>query len=149
MAANKQKSKRRSGASSAAPPGPLIFITDETLGRRTIPEALRAAGAEVKVYRDLFSPGLVDREWLRIAGERGWVVLTKDSGIKNRRNEMERLLSCDARTFILAGNDFSGSEIGASFVKALPGIKKICAEVAPPFIAQVQRSGRVVVMASN
>ena len=87
--------------------------------------------------------------WLRIAGEKGWVVLTKDSGIKNRRNEMERLLSCDARTFILAGNDLSGSEIGASFVKALPGIKKICAEVAPPFIAQVQRSGRAVIVRSD
>jgi hypothetical protein len=91
----------------------------------------------------------VDREWLRIVGEKGWVVLTKDSGIRNRRNEMERLLTCDARTFILAGSDLSGSEIGASFVKALPGMKKICAEVAPPFIAQVQRSGRVVVMAKD
>jgi hypothetical protein len=85
----------------------------------------------------------VDREWLRIAGEKGWIILTKDSRIKNRLNEMQRLLSCDARAFVLVTNELSGSEIGKTFVKALPAMKRLCGRKPAPFIAVLQRSGRV------
>ena len=48
MVANERKSKRRSAASSTSPPEPVVFFTDANLGRRVVPEALRAAGEEVR-----------------------------------------------------------------------------------------------------
>ena len=148
MAANARKSKKQFVASSRLPREPLIFFTDETLGRQVVPGALRAAGVEVKVYAELFSPGVRDREWLRIAGPKGWVILTKDSGISYRRNEMQFLLAAGARTFVLVSSNLPGAEIGAIFVKALPRIKNLCARQPAPFIAHVHKDGKVVLMVS-
>jgi hypothetical protein len=40
-------SKKRSGLNLPSPPEPLVFFVDRSLGRRVIPNALRAAGAQV------------------------------------------------------------------------------------------------------
>jgi hypothetical protein len=146
MAVNAPRLKRRSGASFPSPPESLIFSPDENLGRHVVPEALCAAGEEVKVYAELFSPGLNDREWLRVAGEKGWIVLMKDPGIKYRRNEMQLLLSSGVRAFVLISSNLTGAEIAQIFVKALPRIKKLCARQSAPFIAHVHKDGTVVLV---
>ena len=143
MAVNARKSKKQSVASSRLPPEPLIFFTDENLGRQIVPGALRAVGAEVKVYAELFSPGLHDREWLRIAGPKRWIILATDSRVAYRRNEMQILLAAGARTFVLVSGNLPGAEIGAIFVKALPRIEKLCARQPAPFIAHVHKDGRI------
>ena len=62
------------------PPEPrLTFFTDASIGRRIVPTALRAAGLEVVVHDDRFSPGTLDEEWLAEAGRLDWLVLTKDN----------------------------------------------------------------------
>lgn len=149
MAANARKSKKQSVASSRSPPEPLVFFTDENLGQRVVPGALRAVGEEVRVYAELFSPGLHDREWLRVAGEKGWVILGNDSHIRYRRNEMQVLLSLGARTFVLVSSNLPGAKIGAIFIKALPRIKKLCARQSAPFIAHVHKDGTVRLMHRN
>jgi hypothetical protein len=149
MAVNARKSKKQSVASSRLPPEPLIFFTDENLGRQIVPGALRAAGVEVKVYTELFSPGLHDREWLRIACPKRWVILTTDSRISCRRNEMQLLLAAGARTFVLVSSNLPGAEIGVIFVKALPRIKKLCARQPAPFIAHIHSDGKVLLMAAS
>lgn len=57
-----------------------------------MPGALRRAGAAVyamaDVYGERIGQGLPDEEWLRDAGERGWVVLMKDAKIRYRPAEL-------------------------------------------------------------
>ena len=66
----------------------LTFFVDRQLGRYTVPNALRAAGARVEVHDDYFAQKTPDIEWLVAVGERGWVAITKDQNI--RRNPLER-----------------------------------------------------------
>ena len=47
-----------------------------------MPEALRAAGAQVEIHDDNFPQGALDVEWLPEVGRRGWVLLPKDREIR-------------------------------------------------------------------
>ena len=148
MAANARKSKKRSAASSPSPPERLVFFTDENLGRQVVPQALRNAEEQVVVFRERFAGGTKDPVWLPEVGRNGWVLLTKDSRIRYRRNEMQALLSSGVRSFVLVSRNLPGSEMAEIFVKALPAIKRMCAHQRSPFIAHVHRDGKVVLMAT-
>ena len=149
MAANARRSKKRSAASSPSPPERLVFFTDENLGRQVVPQALRNAGEQVIAFRERFAGGTKDPVWLREVGRNGWVLLTKDSRIRYRRNEMQALLSSGARSFVLVSRNLPGLEMAEIFVKALPAIKKMCVRQPAPFIAHVWRGGNVVLMATT
>ena len=79
MTAKGDTSKKQSGLNLPLPPEPLVFFVDRSLGRRIIPDALRAANAQVELHDDHFPQDARDQTWLAEAGKRGWVVLTKDS----------------------------------------------------------------------
>jgi predicted nuclease of predicted toxin-antitoxin system len=161
MAANQDTSKKQSGASLRLPPedcpGPKeikgvltntpewwVFFVDRSLGRKIIPDTLRAAGEEVRVHDEHFPQDAKDEVWLAEAGRQGWVVLTKDKNIRYRAIELQALLAAKVRAFVLtARGDLSGVEVGQIFVKALPAMKKLCASTKPPFIARVSRDGSV------
>lgn len=149
MDANAPKSKKRSAASSPSPPEQIVFFTDENLGRRTVPEAIRGAGEQLIAFHERFAGGTEDSVWLREVGLNGWILLTKDSRIRYRRNEMQALLSSKARSFVLVSSNLPGSEIAEIFVKALPGMKKLCRRQAAPFIAHVHKNGSVVLMTTR
>lgn len=148
MAANARKSKKRSGASSLSLPEPIVFFTDENLGRHTVPEAIRRAGEKVIAFHERFASGTKDEVWLGKVGANGWALLTKDSRIRYRRNEMQALLSSKGRSFVLVSSNLPGVEIAEIFVKALGRMKKLCRKQRPPFIAHVHKNGSVVLMAT-
>jgi len=54
------------------------------LGRNKVPGRLREAYPDLSViaHDDLFPQDTDDEVWLRHAGERGWIVLTKDEKIR-------------------------------------------------------------------
>ena len=64
------KSKKRSDANSAPkPPESPTFFLDRSLGRKTVAEALRAAGAKVEMHDDHFAQDATDETWLKTVGE--------------------------------------------------------------------------------
>jgi hypothetical protein len=146
MVANAPKSKKRSVASSPSPPEQIVFFTDENLGRHTVPEALRRAEEQVITFHERFSSGTRDQVWLPEVGRNGWILLTKDSRIRYRQNEMQALLSSKTRSFVLVSTNLPGSEIAQIFVKALPRMKRLCQLECSPFIAHVHKDGTVVLM---
>src|SRR2546430_10202386 len=109
MVANAPKSKERSVASSPSPPEQIVFFTDENLGRHTVPEALRLAGEQVIAFYERFSSGTRDQVWLPEVGRNRWILLTKDSRIRYRRNEMQALLASKTRSFVLVSSNLPGS----------------------------------------
>ncbi|HJT82513.1 MAG TPA: hypothetical protein VJ719_15060 [Chthoniobacterales bacterium] len=146
MAANARKSKKRFGVSFPSPPESLTFFTDENLGRQVVPQALRNADEKVIAFHERFASGTKDEVWLHEVGRNGWVLLTKDSKIRYRQNEMQALLASGAKSFVLVSANLPGPEIAQIFLKGLPRIKRICSKRRGPFIAHVYRDGRVVVM---
>ena len=111
-----------------------------------MPDALRDAGEEVIAFHERFTSGTEDPVWLLEVGSNGWILLTKDSKIRYRRNEVQALLSSGARSFVLVSSNLPGREMAEIFVKALTSMKKLCAAQPSPFIAHVHRDGTIALM---
>jgi predicted nuclease of predicted toxin-antitoxin system len=147
MASNLSKSKKRSVQNLRSKlPNDLVFFLDRSLGKKKIAEALRMTGATVLIHDDHFSPDEQDINWLKVAGEKGWIVLTKDSRIRYRVLEKTTLMNAGVAAFILTSADLKGNEMAEIFVNALPAISKTIKKYQKPFIAKIARSGRVSVL---
>src|SRR5438093_398009 len=104
------------GSKKESPPE---FFVDRSLGK-SIAEGLRACGLTVhtmaSVYGEKQAQRLKDEVWLRDAGERGWVVLTKDDAIRRRPSERDALIDAGARVFCLTSAQLRGDEQTQRFV---------------------------------
>jgi predicted nuclease of predicted toxin-antitoxin system len=130
-------------------PEPPVFFLDRSLGKKTIADALRAAGADVRIHDDLFSQDARDEEWLPKVGAMGWCVLTKDSHIKHRLVERTALMEAGVRAFVLVSGNLTGAEMAQIFVKALPRMRRFAAKHSPPFIAKVFRDSSIEMWVSE
>jgi uncharacterized protein with PIN domain len=105
------------GAKSDAPPE---FFIDRSLGK-SIAEGLRACGLTVhtmaSVYGEERAQRLADEIWLRDAGARDWIVLTKDDAIRRRPAERDALIEAGVRVFCLTSAQLRGAEQTAQFVE--------------------------------
>lgn len=147
MVASGKKSKKPFAANLPLPPEPLVFFVDRALGKKAVPDALRAAGEQVEVHADHFPEAAPDADWLRVVGERGWIVLSKDKRIRYRRNETDAIQAARVRAFFLAvSKNLTGQEMGEIFVRSLPAMKQLVESAPPPFIAHVYRDGSAALM---
>jgi len=103
------------------------------------------AGLVVEIHDDHFSRDEEDCVWLAAAGERGWVVLTKDQKLRYRPLEISALRASKARVFVLTAGNLRGVEIGAVFLEALPQICKVLESHPGPLVARVSKSGKVTI----
>jgi predicted nuclease of predicted toxin-antitoxin system len=126
--------------SAAKPPDGTVFFID-----RSIRTELIKSGLVVEIHDDHFARDEEDRVWLRTAGERGWVVLTKDQRLRSRPLEIAALRASNARVFVLTAGNLRGSEIAAVFLKALPRIHGILRLRPGPFLTRISQSGRVAI----
>lgn len=120
-------------------PDPLIFFIDRCLGNRVVAEALRNEGVYVEIHDDHFPRDARDEDWLSKVGKRGWVVLTKDTRIRYRRNEMTAVRRNGVRMFTIKGGDLNGKEIAEIFLTELPKMKRFLMRNNSPFIAKVTK----------
>jgi hypothetical protein len=91
------------------------------------------------VYGERIGQGLADEEWLRDAGERGWVVLMKDAKIRYRPAELQVVIDHGLRAFCLMNANLRGVEMAERFVENLPRITRIANERPGPYIYGVYR----------
>lgn len=80
-----------------------------------------------------------DVEWLAEAGQRGWIVLTKDAAIRRNPHEKEMFRAARVRVFALARRNLIGAEMAALFAKAQPGMVKRATTVSAPFVFSISR----------
>jgi uncharacterized protein with PIN domain len=101
-------------------PDPPEFFVDRSLGRHLLPDALRQAGYEAhtlaSVYGEQKAQLVADEEWLALAGERAWVVLTKDDAIRRRAAELEVVERHAVRMFCLTKANLRGDEQRDRFI---------------------------------
>jgi hypothetical protein len=97
----------------------LEFFVDRSLGK-SIVEGLRAAGLVVHsmtdVYGEVRAQRLPDQVWLRDAGRRSWIVLTKDDAIRRRPAERDAMIDAAAKVFCLTTAKLRGDEQTERFV---------------------------------
>ena len=145
MASRPKRSKTRSAANPAqrdlARLASLTFFVDRQLGRYTVPNALRAAGARVEIHDDHFAQSTPDIDWLAVVGARGWVAITKDQNI--RRNPLERAAyeKAKVRGFVVTATGANGTEIAELLVRCLPRMVRRAAGRPGPFLFAISRGG--------
>lgn len=122
---------------------PELFI-DRSLGRHAVPTALRTAGAIVhtmaEVYGEQVGQSLADEDWLSDVGERGWVVLLKDTKIRYRPAELDAITTHGIRAFCLTNANLRAADQAERLVANLPQITRL-AEEAGPYIYGVYADG--------
>jgi uncharacterized protein with PIN domain len=120
----------------------LEFFVDRSLGK-SIVLGMRAAGLRIYSMADIYgerrAQRLSDEEWLKDAGAKGWVVLTKDRAIRRRPNERDALMGAGVRVFCLTSADLRGAEQLARLEENLERIVQL-AEQPGPYIYGVYAS---------
>jgi hypothetical protein len=107
---------------SSAPPE-VEFFVDRSLGKKQLPEALRELGYTVHTVASLFggeeaAQRVKDVEWLRLAGERGYVVLMKDA-VHRVEAQREVLARHQVKAFLLVNRHLTGEQQCATVVANL------------------------------
>lgn len=119
----------------------LTFFLDYQIGRYTVAEALRAAGANVEVHIEHFEQSAADVDWIPEVARRNWVLITKDENI--RRNQLERAAyeASRLRGFVVTGKDMSGKDLAALLVRSLGGMVRRAAGRPGPLLFTISRQG--------
>jgi predicted nuclease of predicted toxin-antitoxin system len=120
-------------------PDGTVFFIDRSLGVEPLRTELIKRALVVEIHDDHFARDEEDRIWLRVVGERGWVVFTKDQRLRYRPLEVAALRASNARVFVLTAGNLRGVEIAAVFVKALPRIHRILRLTPGPFLARISQ----------
>jgi hypothetical protein len=123
---------------------PEVFC-DRSLGRYKVPERLREILPVVHAHDELFAQDVDDEVWLRVAGERGWIVLTRDDRIRYRPAEQRALLESGTAVFCLHPSKGMTAEGWAeALAVAMPRIIRVFeAQPAGGYIMGVNRNGRI------
>jgi hypothetical protein len=128
---------------SRKPEQPPEFFVDRSLGK-SIADGLRTCGLTVhtmaSVYGERQAQALPDEVWLRDAGRKDWIVLTKDDAIRRRPAERDALTQAGVRVFCLTSAQLRGAEQTERFVKNRHRILRQ-ANKPGPYIYGVYESG--------
>lgn len=118
------------------------FFVDRSLGRFTVPDALRAEGYMVHTMHSVYADReeeVEDTEWLSAAGENDWVVLTKDARIRYRGNELAAVRAAGVRIFCITTARLTGAQQAERFVKNLNRIVQRARKPGPYIYAVYER----------
>ena len=113
------------------------------MGKYAVPRALISVGAEVHVLDDYFDPTTPDDVWLTHAGQRGWIVITKDYNIRRHRLALSAIIRNHVKMFVFADANQTGEEMAATIIRAFPRIHRLSKNHPPPFIGRVTKSGAI------
>jgi predicted nuclease of predicted toxin-antitoxin system len=116
------------------------FYVDRCVGKR-VPQALRAAGAQVEIHDDHFAQNAPDEQWIPDVAGRGWVILTKDKNIRRRAGEREAAVTAQARIITLTSGNMRGEDMANLFVGHLPEMEQLATTHPPPFVAILGPAG--------
>ncbi|MDE0166995.1 MAG: hypothetical protein OXH92_10855 [Bryobacterales bacterium] len=143
MSAKRRKSKKRSVASSGRRREEPTLFLDRSLGKHIIADRLRSEGMKVEVHDKHLPADAPDEAWISLVGKMGWVALTKDKNIRYRAAELESMKRNAARVIVIRARNATGEDIGELLVKGRHRIARFAATTTAPFVAAIDRSGKV------
>ena len=123
------------------PEQPPRFFLDRSLGRRAVPEALRADGWDLTTLAEHYGmpadEQVADTEWIEEAAKRGWPILMKDKRIRHRQAEIAAVVGHKARCFVITRGDLPSADMTLRFVANKAAILAEAAQ-SGPYIYSVQ-----------
>jgi len=122
---------------------PITFFLDRNLGKKAFARALREAGLIVQIHDDHFAVDSPDAEWLRVVGQKRWVVITNDRRMRYRPLEWMTFLNYGIRAFTFTSGSLTARKMVEIFLKARNQIFRLLDEKDKAFIAKMSQSGDV------
>jgi hypothetical protein len=147
MASSRGRSKKQSAGSRQRQPSlpeEFVLYLDENLQNcKPILDALTQQGVKHERHGSHLPAGTEDTIWLPFVGQKGWVLVTKDKKIRYNELEKGAVLQNRVREFYFSSGNYSGAEMAAVLIAALPKMIRIFRKDVPPFIASITKSGNV------
>lgn len=115
-------------------PSPPEFFVDRSLGRRDVPNGLRAAGWILRTHAEVYGARdeqVADVEWLELCGREGWPVLTKDRRLRYRPAEIAAIRRFGVQAFALTSASLTGAEQAQRLIFNAGRIETACADAGP------------------
>jgi predicted nuclease of predicted toxin-antitoxin system len=137
----KKKSKKPSASNSAASPEPITLFVDRCAWSRLLGEALDEIGANYIAHHQRFAPAAPDEEWLAVAGQEAWIVLTRDKRIRRRPAELDAFREHKVIVFVLAAGNASAAETAELVSRLYKKILRLAKQAQPPVMYSLTRSG--------
>jgi len=113
---------------------PPLFL-DRSLGRRQVPELLRAAGLQLQTLSEVYGipadEDVADVTWLELAGSHGWPVLMKDERIRYRAAERDALVAHGVKACCLTSGNLRAAEMAAQFLAVIDEIADASSQPGP------------------
>ncbi|MFC6706178.1 hypothetical protein [Flexivirga alba] len=122
----------------------LRFFVDRSLGRRQVPDALRADGWDLVTLSEHYGiptdETVDDVEWLELAGRQHWPVLMKDEKIRYRPAERAAVIEHGVSAFYLTSGNLSGAQMSELYISHRDAIWRLAVAPGPSLFA-VSRTG--------
>ncbi|MGH3940296.1 MAG: hypothetical protein ACRDTG_17020 [Pseudonocardiaceae bacterium] len=126
------------------PDGLSELFLDRSLGRRQVPDLLRAAGLRLHTLAEVYGipadENVEDVDWLTRAGQEGWVVLMKDERIRYRAVERVAVITHNVQAFCLTSGNLRAAAMAHQYLAVLHGIAEVCRQPGP-FLYAVSSTG--------
>lgn len=124
------------------------FFLDRSLGRKAVPEALRADGWDVITLAEHYGipadEQVADTDWIKEAAKQGWPILMKDKRIRHRPAEITTVIEHKARCFVITRGDLLSADMAERFITNKAAIFAAAAEPGPYiFSVQMDRISRL------
>ena len=117
---------------------------DRNLGKHVIADALREAGATVEIHDDHLPLSAPDEDWIALVGRNRWIAITKDKNIRYRAAEIAAIKKHGAMVVVVRAKNATGRELGEILSSSLVRIQRFAESHQPPFVAGIDRSGRIM-----
>ncbi len=129
---------------SGHPQGLPDLFLDRSLGRRQVPNLLRAAGLRLRTLAEVYGvpadEQVQDVDWLGRAGDEGWAVLMKDERIRYRPAERAAVIAHGVRAFCLTSGNLRAAAMAHQYLSTLDDIAAACQQPGP-FLYAVSTTG--------
>jgi predicted nuclease of predicted toxin-antitoxin system len=144
MASAKKRSSKRSATSSVWPPpdAPTIFV-DRSAWSNKLAEALRSQGVRFIALHDRFPIDVSDQEWLRVASDEGWIVLSRDKRIRRKPNELAALRASKVAIFTLVAGNATAADTAQIVGEVLQRVFALTKGAKRPALFAIYRGGRI------
>ncbi len=116
---------------------PDLFL-DRSLGRKKVPELLRAEGLRLVTLAEHYGipadETVEDTDWLRLCGERRWLAVMKDDRIRYVEAERRALVENRVLAAVITNASLSAEDMATRIIRALTDLAEICSERQGPFL---------------
>ncbi len=125
----------------------ITFFIDRNAGISI--DELKNMGLNVERHDDHFPQNATDIEWLPKCGENNWVIISGDKNIKRNSIEKNALLNSGVAAFFFTSGEITKEKQVEIISKGLKRIANLLASQKKPFIARLDKEGKVEIWVNH